>query len=168
MPDLKSISVGGITIKGDGQALVVQSHGSPSAILLNVDTANNVVTVNGTLTATAVGGAIGSGSNLVTIEIIDNTATVVGLDKDYTLYNSTSNVTVTIAPGTNGQIKYIASANTGQLTVNKLGGGILFPGSPRTGFKLTSGQSGITLIYNTTVPSWSILGVSNIDFLGGP
>lgn len=168
MPHLPSLKISGVAIKTDGQAITIQSHSAPSVNLLKADVATNTVTINGLLTATSVGGAIGSGGGgSLTTEVLGNGSTVLALDKNITIFNNTDTSTVSLADGTDGQVKYIGRANNGSGVVNITGpgGGSLLGGHT---LRLNStNYSAVTLVFTMSLGHWSIIGANAITITGG-
>lgn len=157
MPDLPSIKTGGVSVKTDGQGLVVQTHGPPAVTVLNVDTLSRRLDVIGSITGTTL-----HGKRILTTQVITGTGSpAISLDHDLTIFNNSGTITPTIATGVNGQVKYISCSTDFDVTITRLGGGNLFgPGDTQLFF--TNLGTCVTMVYNTALGFWVIVSYSNI------
>ena len=158
---LASRIVRGVSCKGSGDILNIQTNNDPSITAFSVNVGSKDVIVSKSLSTTTL-----QGKKLATSEVLGNgLAQVIDLDKDITIFENTSAATATLAPGTDGQVKYVSKTTTGgggkTVTITKFGGGDLV-GASKVSVRLDDAGSGATLVYNTAQGLWCLAGSCDV------
>jgi len=158
---LHSLKLSGLSIKGNGQTLAVQTDSVPSTTVFSVNTSTSQVIVSGTLRADTI-----KGKTLATSEVLVDAASVIDLDKDITIFANTAIATATLDPGTDGQVKYVSKTTIGTggetVTITKPGGIGDLVGVGKTSVRLDNVGSGATLVYNTAQGLWCLAGAWDV------
>ena len=117
---LTSRIVRGVACKGSGDIFSIQTIDDPSNTVFSVNVGSKNVIVSGSLSTTTL-----QGKKLATSEVLVDAASVIDLDKDITIFANTAAATATLAPGTDGQVKYVSKTTTGTggetVTITKSG-----------------------------------------------
>jgi len=156
---LTSRIVRGVSCKGSGDIFSIQTIDDPSDTVFSVNAGSKNVIVSGSLSTTTL-----QGKKLATSEVLVDVASVIDLDKDITIFANTAAATATLAPGTDGQVKYVSKTTTGAagktVTITKSGGGDLV-GVGKTSVILTTVGSCATFVYNKAQGFWCLVKIQN-------